>query len=211
MPEIHAARGEIQPVQDLVERYSAVTAADDVQGQGVLMWASGRLAMLRGEHRAALDLARRAIEARATLGMGFQGVKQGFVLAVEAALADGDLDAADEVLGMLDSVPPAQVTPYYQAHRDRLRAAVAAARGDAGAADAGFRASIGMFRELGMRPAHAMAQTEYAEWLVGQGRHDDARPLVAAARETLEAIRAEPWLARIAKLGHAFGLASAAS
>ena len=143
--------------------------------------------------------------------MGFQGVKQGFVLAAEAALAGGVPERAEQVLELLDSLPPAQVTPYYQAHRDRMRARMAATVGDHAAADAGFRAAIGMFREIGMRPAHAMAQAEYGEWLATQGRHDDAAPLLAAARETLEALAATPWLERIAEAERAAGLTRAST
>jgi hypothetical protein len=78
-------------------------------------------------------------------------------------------------------------------------------------ADAGFRAAMGMFRELGMRPALAMAQTEYAEWLVGLGRDDDARPLVTEARATLEHLRATPWLERLSAVETRAGLTSVAN
>jgi hypothetical protein len=78
-------------------------------------------------------------------------------------------------------------------------------------ADAGFKASIGMFRELGMRPRVAMTQTEYAEWLVAEGRGEEAHPLIASARETLHALRAAPWLDRLGNAEHALGLAPAAS
>jgi tetratricopeptide (TPR) repeat protein len=211
LPEIYAARGQVEQAESLLERYSDAVPADDVQGQGVFRWASGLVALLHGRHDEAFELASQAMNARETLGMGFQGVKQGFVLAVEASLAGGDTARAEEVLGMLAGLPPAQVTPFYQAHRDRFRALLSVARREPAAADAGFKASIGMFRELGLRPRVAMTQTEYAEWLVAQGRGEDARPLLAAARETLEPLRAEPWLERVAAAEHAMGLAAASS
>jgi tetratricopeptide (TPR) repeat protein len=210
MPEIYAARGEDDRVAEMVEHSAATTSDDDIQGQGVLRWASGLLAQLRGDHDLALEQALGAVEARATLGMGFQGVKQGFVLAVEAALAGGMVDRAREIIGLLDALPPAQVTPYYQAHRDRLLARIAIADGDPSGADGRFRASLGMFRELGMRPWLAMAQTEYAEWLAGQGRAEDARPLLADARSALEDLRARAWLDRIARVEQTLGLAAVA-
>ncbi len=198
LPEIHAARGAVGEVEALVERYASMVPEDDIQGQGVATWASSLLAHLRGDYGLALELATQAMSARETLGMGFQGVKQGFVQAGEAALALGDVDRAEELLGMLDALPPAQVTAFYQAHRDRLRALIAAQRGDHATVDAGFKASIGMFRELGMRPRVAMTQAEYGEWLAGMGRADDARPLLAEARAALEALEAAPWLERVA-------------
>ncbi|HEY7281502.1 MAG TPA: adenylate/guanylate cyclase domain-containing protein [Actinomycetota bacterium] len=211
MPEIYAARGEVDRVAGMVADYEASTPEDDIQGQGVLRWANGLLALLRGDHRTAFDEALSALEARTTLGMGFQGAKQGFVLALEAALTGGMPDRAGEVLGLLDALPQAQVTPYYHAHRDRMRARLAAAEGRVEMADAGFRAAMGMFRELGMRPALAMAQTEYAEWLVGLGRDDDARPLVTEARATLEHLRATPWLERLSAVETRAGLTSVAN
>ncbi len=211
MPEIYAARGEVDRVAAMVEDYRLTTADDDVQGQGVLRWANGLLALLRGDHRTALDEGLGAMATRATLGLGFQGAKQGFVLALEAALTGGMPDQAGEIMGLLDSLPRAQVTPYYHAHRHRMRARLGAAQGDAETADAGFRAAIGMFRELGMRPALAMAQVEHAEWLVAQGRDRDARPLLDDARPALEALRAGPWLERLSAAESRAGLTRVSS
>jgi tetratricopeptide (TPR) repeat protein len=211
LPEIYSARGEVDQVESLRRRYADSVPADDVQAQGVFRVVTGLVALLGGRHDEAFELARHAIEARNTLGWGFQGVKQGFVLAVEAAIAGGNSAGAEEVLELLAEAPPAQVSPFYQAHRDRFLALLAVARRESAVADAGFKASIGMFRELGLRPRVAMTQVEYGEWLVAQGRTEDARPLLAAARETLEPLLAEPWLARLSTAEHALGLAPASS
>jgi hypothetical protein len=37
---------------------------------------------------------------------------------------------------------------------------------------------------------------EHAEWLDGQGRSEEAEPLLAEARETFERLEATPWLER---------------
>jgi tetratricopeptide (TPR) repeat protein len=211
LPEIHAARGEVDEVAALVERYTPAVSVDDVQGQGMVRWAAGVLAQLRGDHGEALEKATLAMESRTTLGMGFQGVKQGFVLAGEAALALGDMERLEGLLGMLDALPPAQVTPFYQANRDRFRALLAARRGEGGAVDGRFKASIGMFRELGMRPRVAMTEAEYGQWLAESGRADEVRPLLSHARETFEALRAEPWLERVVRAEQSLGLAAASS
>jgi class 3 adenylate cyclase len=208
LPQIHAARGDLDRVEGVMARYTV--GDDDVQGQGILHWAKGLVAQLRGDHRGALDEARKAVAARGTLGMGFQGTKQGFVLALEAALADRDLEAADETLALLDSLPSAQVTPFYQAHRDRFRGGVAALREGDDAPEAHFKAAIGMLRELGMPYWLAVTQTEFAEWLLGRGRRDDALPLLRESRETFERLRATPWVERVAAAEQAAGLAVAA-
>jgi hypothetical protein len=46
----------------------------------------------------------------------------------------------------------------------------------------------------------AVTQLEHGEWLVGQGRADDAEPLLAEARETFERLSAKPWLERAAQV-----------
>jgi len=46
-----------------------------------------------------------------------------------------------------------------------------------------------------------VTQLEHGEWLAGQGRRDEAEPLLAEARETFERLEAAPWLERAAQLG----------
>jgi hypothetical protein len=46
-----------------------------------------------------------------------------------------------------------------------------------------------------------VVQLEHAEWLAGQGRRDEAEPLIAEARETFERLEAAPWLERATQLG----------
>jgi hypothetical protein len=43
----------------------------------------------------------------------------------------------------------------------------------------------------------AQARLEHAEWLVAQGRAEEAEPLLAEARELFERLRAVPWLERL--------------
>jgi hypothetical protein len=42
----------------------------------------------------------------------------------------------------------------------------------------------------------AATELEHAEWLTGQGRGDEAEPLLTEAREIFERLEAAPWLAR---------------
>jgi hypothetical protein len=44
---------------------------------------------------------------------------------------------------------------------------------------------------------HAVTLLEHAEWLVGQERRAEARPLLDQAREAFEQLRAMPWMERV--------------
>ena len=54
-----------------------------------------------------------------------------------------------------------------------------------------------MFRELAVPFYLAVTQLEHSEWLVGQGRAEEAEPLLSEARETFERLEARPWLERV--------------
>ena len=47
-----------------------------------------------------------------------------------------------------------------------------------------------------MLPA-AKVQTEYAEWLLGEGRDREAEELLVEARTVFERLQSRPWLERI--------------
>ena len=42
----------------------------------------------------------------------------------------------------------------------------------------------------------AVTELEHGEWLVGQGRGDEAEQLLAEAREIFERLEATPWIER---------------
>ena len=62
---------------------------------------------------------------------------------------------------------------------------------------AGSSAPTGLFREIAAPFYLAVTQLEHGEWLTGQGRADEAEPLLAEARETFERLEATPWLERL--------------
>jgi hypothetical protein len=118
-----------------------------------------------------------------TLGVAGQSTKQGIVEGVEAALALGDTEKAEELLQIVDSVPVGTRPPYLDAQARRFRARM---RGDA----PGLEAAAATFRELGLPFWLAVTLLEHAE-LTG----DSAS--VEEAREIFEGLGAAPWLARI--------------
>ena len=64
-----------------------------------------RSSMRRGDAESALEQGLAAVATGATQGTGKQAVRQGFVWAVEAALALGEVGQADELLTMVEGAP----------------------------------------------------------------------------------------------------------
>jgi hypothetical protein len=88
-----------------------------------------------------------------------------------------------------------------EAHAERFRARLAAARGDVAEAERGFKGGSALLREIGARFWLAVALLEHGEWLVQAGRTDEASSLLEEARATFERLEATPWLERLDALG----------
>ena len=95
---------------------------------------------------------------------------------------------------------PGELTPFLQASAARFRARLDAARRGHDGIEDRFQAATALFREFGIAFYQAVTQLEHGEWLIGQGRADEADPLLAEAAETMERLGAAPWLERIAAL-----------
>jgi class 3 adenylate cyclase/tetratricopeptide (TPR) repeat protein len=193
--EIYIHRGELQQAQGLLTLYRHVESSTDVQDHSI--YAGARAALLRaeGHHADALRAGEEAFAAASELTAGFQSVKQGFVEAVEAALALDERDRARELLLVVESMPPGLRPPYLEAQASRLRARLAGTEGDA--SESGFKSAAGVFREYGVPFWLAVTLLEHAEWLLARGRRDDAEPLLAEASELFGRLEAKPWLERV--------------
>jgi len=160
--------------------------------------------VLRGEGRPAdaLTSAERALATLGELDVTDTTIKLALVEATEAALSLSNLDKAEELLAIPESLDPGQLTPFLQAQTARLRARVQSARGQQHRVDEGFRSAAGLFRQFGFTFYLAVTLLEHAEWLAGQGRSEDAQPLLIGACETFELLRARQWLARASRISH---------
>jgi predicted ATPase/class 3 adenylate cyclase len=200
--EIHLEQGQLDHARRLLARYEELGRADDVQLQSGYQGADAAVRLAEGNPRDALSEGEHAFATRAVLGVASQGIKQGFVHALEAALALDRRDKADELLTVVEQLPPGLRPPFLTATTQRFRARLA---GDDPAADRGFTAAATILRELEL-PFHlAVVQLEHGEWLIAQGRVQDAEPLLAEAREIFERLQAGPWLARLEAAAPALG------
>jgi tetratricopeptide (TPR) repeat protein len=189
---------------DLAGAERALAAAEWARGAEQPEISSGffateaRLLRAQGRTEDALAAAERGLELGRELSLASTRTKRNFAEAVEAALALGDLDKANELLTLVESLQPGELTPSLRAYRARFRARVDAARGGEKDVDGNFRSAEAIFREFGFAFYLAATQLEHAEWLVGMGQHSEAEPLLAEARETFARLEARPWLERAA-------------
>ena len=136
---------------------------------------------------------------RELMGITQEYAKQAFVTAVEAAIALPDLAKAEELVAVVEALPPGSSSQFLQAQSTRFRARLAAQRGDGTDVERRFKGASGLFRELALPFYLAVTQLEHGEWLATQGRPDEAEPLLTEARELFERLEARPWLERTAR------------
>ncbi|HEX2088776.1 MAG TPA: adenylate/guanylate cyclase domain-containing protein [Actinomycetota bacterium] len=196
----HLHRGNIDEAERAMDLVRDFAEAPDVQ-ERIMYWSlTSSVAMTRRDARDALAAADRVIEARGVLSLRNEFIRDGYVKAIEASIALGDLIRARERLAELENAEASELSPYLRANTARLRALIAAAAEQREGMEQDFKAAVGMFREIGVPFFLATTLLEYGEWLAKQERLDDARPILDEARGILEGLKARPWLERLARL-----------
>ncbi|MDP9340817.1 MAG: AAA family ATPase [Actinomycetota bacterium] len=208
--EISALRGEVEEAARVFAAVSAIGGTADVQDRAGLDSAHAALLLAQGRYEEALAAGEAAFAAREHLGVAGEDQKGGFVRAVEAALALGDIDRADTLTRTVEELPPGLLPPYLAAQSSRFRARITQARGEADGVEAGFKRAAGTLRELGVRFWLGATLLEHGEWLESESRPDDARPLLAEAREIFDRLQARPWVERTDR-AHGFEAVAATS
>jgi hypothetical protein len=182
-------RGNVVPARERLARtagFGAAEAAELVTGHQML---EAQVLRTEGDARAALAALEPVLEGRSKLGITYLTVKLGFVEALEAAFALGDAAKVDELLGIIEALRPGERPPLLEAHAYRFRARQSGE-------EAGFATAAARFRELEMPFWLALTQLEHSEWLIGEGRQEEAEPLLTEAREIFERLEARPYFER---------------
>ncbi len=196
--EIHLHRGELDEARRVLSLYADLEHATDVQDRSGYLSAAAAVRRAEGRLDDALTTGIEAAElSRPSFGIGSQAVKQGLVEAVEAALALGERERADELLATVEALAPGLRPPYLEGQAHRFRARLAGADDTA---ETGYTAAAARFRELEIPFWLAVTLLEHGEWLITQGTFDEAEPLLAEAREIFERLEARPWLERLERV-----------
>jgi class 3 adenylate cyclase/tetratricopeptide (TPR) repeat protein len=194
--EVNLHRGQLSDAREFLSEFAHLEGSMDLQDSSIHAAARAALDHAEARYSSALEQGVVAVQTARMHGMGFQAVKQGFVWAVEAALALGKSDRADELLTTVEELPPGIRPPFLEAHVHRFRARMADD-------EVGYKAAAGGFREYNFPFWLAVAQLEHAEWLAAHGRGAEAEPLLTEAREIFERLQAIPWLERADRVGEA--------
>jgi class 3 adenylate cyclase/tetratricopeptide (TPR) repeat protein len=180
-------RGDVRSAGQWLE--PRLRESEDPQVQAAVALADATMLRAQGKLHEALARAESAFLER-QLGITFLWVKLAIVEALEAAFALGDHEKVRELLVYVDGLRPGERPPLLAAHAHRFRAKLAGDEGE-------FRAATALFRELALNFWLAVTLVEHGELLAGQGRTDEAEPLLAEARQSFERLEAAPWLERI--------------
>ena len=108
------------------------------------------------------------------------------------------MDAARELLRYVSDAPSSRLNAMLAAELPRLRGTIEAVDPatsvDPAEIETDLHDAIAKLGALGLVPDRARAQATLGRWLSGQGRHAEAQPHLAAARQTFTDLRANAWL-----------------
>ena len=200
---LYVHRGQISEAEELMTMLAELATSDDIQERSQYKAGMARLLLARGRPAEALAAAEEGLSERQSIGISSESMKEAFVSAVEAALQLDDLETAEELIAIVDALPPGRSSQFLQAHSSRFRALLAARHGELDEAERLFKRATGLFRELSVPFYLAVTLLEQAEWLTGQGRAGDAEGLLADAHELFERLGAKPWLERAGVMAEA--------
>jgi len=198
---IQVHRGRLAEAEALMAMLAELETSADVQERMQYACGKARVRLAQSRPAEALAAAEASMGAREAIGVSSEAIKEAFAVAVEAAFELGDLDKAQELLAVVDALPPGRSPQFLQALAARFRATLAARRGDAEEVERLFKQAAGRFRELSVPFYLAVTALEHGEWLVAEGRADEADPLLAESREIFERLGAQPWLERLERVG----------
>jgi tetratricopeptide (TPR) repeat protein len=190
--EIHIHRGDLAEARRLLGIYARLQDSTDVQERSGYAAAMACLLHAEGRSAEAVPLGETTIALGETLGIDGQDAKMGFLWAIEAALAMGDRQKAEQLIDQVEAIPPGLRPPSLSAHACRLRARLA----EPDEAAALFRAADAGFRSLGLRFWLAVTLLEHAERVIDEDNGGAAERLLAEARDTFADLHATPWLER---------------
>jgi class 3 adenylate cyclase/predicted ATPase len=194
-----AARGDADAARAAQAGLERARVSEDPQALGALAMADCCVAQAEGRDLDALRRGTDAVSYRDSLGIGSDPIRVCWPAATRAALAIGDLAAADELVAVFDDVLPGRLPPVVRAERTLVQARLALVRGEE-SAGARLESAIDSMRKSS--PPHLLAHAllDQASHLLSQGDGAAAAVPVAEARDIAERLGCRPVLDRIEAL-----------
>ena len=198
---IHMHQGDVAGAERLLTSFAALADSADVQERAEYQTALATMRAATGDLASAREAAEAAIDAAGDLGPDDYRVASSRVIAIDAAVALGDLDGAEALIAASGVDRAGQRRHFKLAQAMRARAALDVARGDSAGVEDARKGAIGLFREIDYPFWTAVMLYEHASWLLDQQRTSDAAPFLVDARLIFEGLGAMPWVERVEALG----------
>jgi len=197
LARVHALRGDYAAADEVLAPADSLVV-EQPEARPKYLAERAAVFLAAGRPREALVAAEQALQEAGELTWAHPSFKAAVLLVLEAAVATGEFERADELFALWDKRMPGERTPQIDAQFSRLRARVTAARG--GDPELGLKRAAALFREQPMPFWLGVTLLEQAEWLTDNGRAGEADPLLEEARAIFERLRAAPWLDRVAAI-----------
>jgi class 3 adenylate cyclase len=198
-----ALRGDVPAAQAALAALDELWPSEDNQDQATIALVEAFTAAARHQPAAALGSARVALDYVATLGIGHECPRWAWALAARAAWDLADTEATAELLALLDSYRPGELTPMLRAERDLARARLATlgdGQDDAGAA---LASAVAGLRQQSSPYHLAGGLLDHAVWLTARGDTQGAAAAISEATAIAAKLGCQPLLGRAASLASA--------
>jgi len=186
---IHLYRGEVDRVRDVLTQLAGMAHSESADNAGGYAIASAFAFATEGRRDEAFGALERLLAIRTNV-TGNKTMHR--FLPFEVVARFDDTERIRELLEVDGELHAGELPSFLRAQHARFRARLPEYD-----AQAELDEAERLFAENEMPFYVAVTELERAEWLLGQGRAADAEPVMAAARETFERLRAKPWLDRL--------------
>jgi tetratricopeptide (TPR) repeat protein len=199
--EVAVHRGDVAAGEERLARCQAFAESGNSESRLMYVAARGLVLAAAGDVEAALPVLMDALRASdATLGHAGEATRIGYGPAIDLALDAGRTEDAATLLAALDGVQPGMVSRLRRTHHRRGVAKLAAARGEHDDVEAGLRAALASYEDMGYVYWAAYTRADLAAWLIDRDRSGEAWPLLDEAELTFTSLGARPALERVQEL-----------
>ncbi len=193
---VHLWRGDVEAARRLRNRLAFLFEHANPEYDDLSRAAEAALLRANGQDAEALTVLRRVLAGSGRSSDDVYITRWVLSEAAEAAFALDDRTAVDELAREVAGRFRRGLSPALDGQLSRLWGRLAAMEGRHSEVADHLREAADLFDAMHMPFWAAVARTEHGEWLVTQGRPDEAGDLLAHAAATFEELDAAPMLAR---------------